>query len=263
MPELKSFDRVAHVYDETRGLPLEIERQIGDGIARTVREVAPEPRLLEVGIGTGRIAVPVAANGVRVTGVDISAAMLALLREKRRDIDVMFAEASLLPLRSASFDASLFVHILHLVPDAEATIRSTLAVVRPGGVMLLAGDDRINTLRDEADAIIARETAALGGAIPHRDDPHDAAWTMFRAVMAEAGATFEDVTLAHWTSVTQARRMLERLARRDYSSSWSITDEILPKLLERVTPQIETLYGGLDRDVSFERSFSVLVARLP
>ena len=100
------------------------------------------PHLLEVGIGTGRIAVPLAERGVRVTGIDISAKMLAILRDKRPDIDVMFAEASRPPLRDASFDGSLFVHILHLVPDPEATIRATMAAVRPGGVMIEAGDDK-------------------------------------------------------------------------------------------------------------------------
>src|SRR6185295_11063968 len=128
MPELKSFDRVAEVYDETRGLPPEAEAAIGAGIARELRDVAAAPRLLEVGIGTGRIAVPLAAEGVRITGIDISPKMLARLREKRGDIDVMLAEASRPPLRARSFDAALFVHILHLVPDAEATLRATMAL---------------------------------------------------------------------------------------------------------------------------------------
>jgi len=128
---LKSFDRVAHCYDDTRGIPPEAARAIGDAIAAMARDVSPSPRLLEVGIGTGRIAVPLAEAGVRVTGIDISPNMLAVLREKRRDIDVLLAEAARPPLRDAAFDAALFVHILHLVPDAEATLRATVRLVDP------------------------------------------------------------------------------------------------------------------------------------
>jgi hypothetical protein len=43
--------------------------------------------------------------------------------------------------------------------------------------------------------------------------------------------------------------MLDRLARKDYSSSWLIPDAALPAVIERVTPQLEKLYGGLDRDI--------------
>ena len=102
MTSLKSFDRVAHCYDETRGLPDEVAREVGDGIAAILRGVSDARRVLECGIGTGRMAVPLAAAGVRVAGIDISAKMLSVLREKRSDIDVMLAEASRPPVRDAS-----------------------------------------------------------------------------------------------------------------------------------------------------------------
>src|SRR4051794_5835122 len=106
---MKSFDRVADIYDETRGLPPDAERQIAAGIARELRTIAPSPRLLEVGIGPGRFGVPPAGEGVRVVGIDISPKMLGPLRAKRSDMDVMLAEAASPPLRDASFDAALFV----------------------------------------------------------------------------------------------------------------------------------------------------------
>lgn len=64
MTELRSFDRVAAIYDETRNLPADVERAVVDGIAGALCAVAPSPRLVEVGVGTGRIAVPLAERGV-------------------------------------------------------------------------------------------------------------------------------------------------------------------------------------------------------
>ncbi len=172
---LKSFDRVAHCYDDTRGMPPEASRAIGDAIAAMARKVSPSPRLLEVGIGTGRIAVPLAEAGVRVTGIDISPNMLGVLREKRRDIDVLLAEAAHPPLREATFDAALFVHILHLVPDAEATLRATARLVHPGGVILFGFDQGRIGQREQADAIIARAVEEIAHVpIPTRD-AHDEA----------------------------------------------------------------------------------------
>src|SRR5579863_4990199 len=76
-----SFDRVAHIYDETRGYPLSVAREI----ARALMAYGPFPpqsSVLEIGIGTGRIALPLLEGGVNITGVDISAGMVARLRAK-------------------------------------------------------------------------------------------------------------------------------------------------------------------------------------
>jgi SAM-dependent methyltransferase len=263
MTSIKSFDRVAHCYDETRGIPDDAARQIGEGIVAIVRDVSGAPTALECGIGTGRIAVPLAEAGVRVTGVDISPKMLAVLREKRNDIDVMLAEASRPPLRDASFDALLFVHILHLVPDAEGTLRATLPLVRPGGVVVHGGDGQSAGRRREADAIIQRAVQDIAGVDIGNDRAHDRARDLFARLLTEAGATLDEITLARWNGRGRGRTMLDRLARKDYSSSWLIPDEALPRVLERVTPELEALYGGLDREFEWGRAFGVTIARLP
>ncbi len=260
---LNSFDRVAHCYDETRGLPPEAARQIGAGIARIVREIALSPRLLEVGVGTGRIAVPLAEAGVRVAGIDISPKMLAVLREKRRDVDVMLAEASHPPLRDAAFDAALFVHILHLVPDAAATLRAVMRLVRPGGVVLFGADGGRVGLRGEADRLIRDAVGDLAGVDIASWDRHAHARALTERMLREAGAGVAVATLARWPEHSRGRTMLDRLARKDYSSSWMIPDGALPAVIEHVTPQLEKLYGGLDRDIEFERTFEVLAGRLP
>jgi SAM-dependent methyltransferase len=263
MPDLKSFDSVAHLYDETRGIPAEVERDIADGILTLLRSVARAPHLLEVGIGTGRIAVPLADRGVRVTGIDISAKMLAILRDKRPDIDVMFAEASRPPLRDASFDGSLFVHILHLVPNPEATIRATMAAVRPGGVMIEAGDDKDASVVAQAHEAIDATVKDLSGVELPGWKPHEHATALFHQAATSAGARVETRTLARWKGSTTGQRFLERLKRRDYSGSWKIPDGIMPQLLERLTPRVAELFGGLDKVVENERSFSMRYARLP
>jgi|CXWL01.1.fsa_nt_gi ubiquinone/menaquinone biosynthesis C-methylase UbiE len=263
MPDLKSFDRVAHLYDETRGIPPEAERQIGDGIAALLRETAAQPRLLEVGIGTGRIAVPLAERGIRVTGIDISTKMLAILRGKRTDIDVMIAEASQPPLRERSFDAALFVHILHLVPDPEATIRATLALMRPGGVMIEAVDDWTENIRSRADALIWATVAELSGVSVQRESDHRRATVIFEDVLRNSGAEVRAATVATWRASVTGQHIIDRLKRRDYSSSWKIPNAVMPQLLERVTPQIAELFGGLETAIESPRSIRMRYARLP
>jgi len=260
---LKSFDRVADVYDATRGLPPDIEQTIAEAIGAELRAVSATPWLLEVGIGTGRMAVPLAASGVHVTGIDISAKMLTLLRAKRRDIGVMLAEASRPPLRPASFDGALLVHILHLVPDARATVEATVPLVRRGGVILHGQDGRAGGLRGDADAIVEAAITEITGLASDLWRQRDEGRRLCEQAVLKAGGTADERTVVSWASNTTGRRMLERLARKDYSSSWRIPDEALPDVLERATAEIDKLFGGLDRKVRFERSFSLFAGRLP
>ena len=261
--ELKSFDRVADVYDATRAMPAEVSTAVADAIAALAREVSAEPRLVEVGIGTGRIAVPLTERGVHVTGIDISAAMLGVLLGKRRDINVMLAESAQPPFPPATFDASLFVHILHLVPDPEATVRATLALVRPGGIAMAGGDDHPRkSIRDTADGIIQSTVRQLSGVEMGGSQPHARGQQTFERVAVDLGAAVETVRVVGWNSSMTARRMLGRLEARDFSSAWKIPAVIMPELLARVRPRLEELFGGFETAVSFERSFSMTVARL-
>jgi SAM-dependent methyltransferase len=264
MAELKPFDRVAEIYDETRGMPADVEARVADGMAAVLRELGPAPRLIEVGIGTGRVAAPLAARGVRVTGADIAPKMLAKAREKRRDIDALLAEAARLPFADGEFDAALFVHVLHLVPDVEATVREALRVVRAGGMLLHGSDDpQRDSVRDRAEIIIRTATArVIGEEVPLWRPYMDGGQTFERAA-TEAGATLERRMLASWTGTTSARKMLGRLARRDFASSWLISDAALPDVLREVEPELDALFGGMDAEHPYPRSFSAVVARLP
>lgn len=261
--ELKSFDRVADVYDATRAMPADVSTSVADAIAALAHDASAEPRLIEVGIGTGRIAVPLAERGVRVTGIDISTAMLSVLLGKRRDIGVVLAEAARPPFPPATFDASLFVHILHLVPDPEATVQATLALVRPGGIALAGGDDHRSSIRDDADGIIQRTVHELSGVEMGGRHHVPSEQQTFQRVARDVGAAVEERRIAAWSSSTTARRMLERLEARDFSSAWKIPEAIMPELLRRVRPPIEALFGSSETPVIYQRSFGVVIARLP
>src|SRR5262245_57760612 len=71
-------DRIAGVYDVFHG-------EIGldtEGAVETLAELAGDGPVLELAIGTGRLALPLAERGLEVHGIDASEAMVAKLREK-------------------------------------------------------------------------------------------------------------------------------------------------------------------------------------
>lgn len=61
---------------------------LAEPVAWALARLAPQPSALELGIGAGRVAVPLARLGVTVTGLDASAQMLRRLEERRGDLPV-------------------------------------------------------------------------------------------------------------------------------------------------------------------------------
>src|SRR2546429_8172356 len=73
-------EHVAARYDESAADMF--EAKVVDPAVDFLAEIAGSGRALELGIGTGRIALPLARRGVPVHGIELSKAMLARLRAK-------------------------------------------------------------------------------------------------------------------------------------------------------------------------------------
>src|SRR5205823_8226603 len=80
MPENQFGERVAARYDETSAEMF--DPAVVDPVVDFLAGLAGRGAALELGIGTGRIALPLARRGVRVCGIDLSEAMVARLRAK-------------------------------------------------------------------------------------------------------------------------------------------------------------------------------------
>ncbi len=81
---LAAADRTAHQYGEAHATVYDRlygQRFVpGDAVAALAAAAGPGGRILELGLGTGRLAIPLAARGVRVDGIEASASMIARLR---------------------------------------------------------------------------------------------------------------------------------------------------------------------------------------
>jgi SAM-dependent methyltransferase len=132
-------DAIADVYDDWYADVSDVE-----GTVAAVAALAAGGPVLELGIGTGRIALPLAAAGVEVHGVDASAAMLERLRSKPGGdaLPTTVADfAERLPEVPGGFAVVLvtFNTFLNLVaPGAqERCLALVRHVLRPGGVLVI------------------------------------------------------------------------------------------------------------------------------
>src|SRR3954447_5913535 len=80
VPDIHFDERIARRYDDDAAHLFEPE--VLDPVVGFLADLAGDGSALELGIGTGRVAIPLSARGVRVHGIDLSPAMVAQLKAK-------------------------------------------------------------------------------------------------------------------------------------------------------------------------------------
>lgn len=142
-----SFDRAAGCYDRTRAMPPELMDRL---IPMIMGEISTAGRCLEIGVGTGRFAIPLARAGIDIFGIDLSRDMLLRLVENAHGAapPVSIADATRLPFKDRSFATALAPHVLHLIPNWREAIAELFRVVRPGGRLLATRGGRRTDWRE-------------------------------------------------------------------------------------------------------------------
>lgn len=244
-------EQLATEYDETRGIGETSMRQLTATLRSELHDAQP---CLEVGVGTGRISLPLHEAGIDVVGIDPSAPMLARLLTKgegRPPFPLLRADALALPFGEARFGSALFCHVLHLIPAWQDAIAETVRILRPGGrllVELVRGRDRTT---EEAE--VRAHFHQVAGVPPHAPlgvrDP-DAVDACFRhlgwrgrelpTVIAERQATL--------------RQMIDQWERGIHSSNRHLAEAERRRAAAATRDWAEARFGTLDRLATRERA---------
>jgi len=139
------FGRIAQVYDLlNRLMSFGLDTYWRRFAARLIA-LGPHQVCLDIGTGTGDLAIAVlraGAPGCRVVGVDFTDEMLAIGRRKiaRRDmtdrIMLLAGDADQLPFGANTFDACCSAFVARNLADLHHSFREMLRVVKPGGKVL-------------------------------------------------------------------------------------------------------------------------------
>jgi ubiquinone/menaquinone biosynthesis C-methylase UbiE len=111
--------------------------------AARLRAWLPEPPadVVDLGCGTGSLSVLVAEAGHRVSGLDLAAPMVAAAEAKARAAGVAAAfrqgDAAAPPYPAGSADVVLSRHVLWALADPDEALRRWVAILRPGGRLVL------------------------------------------------------------------------------------------------------------------------------
>jgi SAM-dependent methyltransferase len=236
-----SFDRAAAYYDETRGLT---DEAVGRQTELLAGELHGRGRTLEIGVGTGQVALPLAQTGIRIVGLDLAEPMLRVLIEKAGGLPfpLVLGDATRLPFADRSFGAGVARWVFHLIASWRMALAEIVRVVGPGGVLLfLLGSygtgpraqiqDRFNELLGLANEPVGLMWGDVG---------------TLDAAMAELGASARSLPTISDVEHQPLSVFLDGIERNRYSWTWRIP----PAELGRVTPEVrawaEQRFGPLD-----------------
>jgi SAM-dependent methyltransferase len=228
------FDQAAGSYDRTRALPAETAEAQTAQLASLLAEVAGP--VLEIGVGTGRIAVPLARTGIQILGVDLSAPMLAQLAAKGSAVAAAMASATRLPVRAHSVGAVIACHVLHLIADWQQAVEEALRVLRPGGLLLAARGRADGSASDLQRRI--RTAAGVPEAATGLDNLDG-----LDQFMRERGAQPRHLPPIPNPSTRTAEQFLRHVRDNTYSWTWAIPEAARLQAVETETAWMAQTLG--------------------
>jgi ubiquinone/menaquinone biosynthesis C-methylase UbiE len=233
------FDRAAHFYDSTRGFPPGIAEQAVSTIVEA-GGLDGSSHLLEIGIGTGRIALPLARYVRQIDGVDLSLPMLERLRSKRAGeaVRVVRGDIMTLPFSAAAFDAVVAVHIFHLVGSPQRALAEAARVLKPGGLLIHAFGSGTHQFRlHDVWADISGRFAGADGSTP---------WAKRTTVAEDHGWRLVRERTFDYRHAHTPRQYIQQVRDRCWSNTWGMSDEALAEGIRRLEAHVSAHYADPD-----------------
>ncbi len=259
--ESLSFDGLTALYDQTRtfdplclGKALDwLEDHFPPTQSRTI---------LEPGIGTGRIALPLMERGYRVTGLDISEEMLSVCAAQSQQsgysdrLRCLRADATRLPFSEREFDLCMAVHLFYFIPEWRRALREMLRVLKPGGVLILlhtgfgAEVPHLNTRYRELAQNQDYDFSVYG--VRSTTEVVDYATSL--------GCTSERIEEQSWKWVARLRQRdaLDYLASRTYSFTKDVPEVVHQNVMDSLRREADAA-GGMDAIIEVPNRISIVV----
>jgi ubiquinone/menaquinone biosynthesis C-methylase UbiE len=258
------YDHIATFYDTTRSLPPAISQQVTDVILQRVA-ATPETRFLEVGIGTGIVALPFVQRGYAYTGIDISSEMMAQIPPKfskpPANLTLIQADASKLEFANAAFDVVLMRHVIHLISDWRSLLSEIRRVLKPGGFYLYCESPwtpHQTEFESQWQTIVTQQP---GYQKPSFENSDRASQERVIEWLQAENAQVERITAAEWYVEETVGDRLAIYETRDHGSCWSVPDAEFPQAMQAFRAWCQQHYGSATAVMSSVGTFSIVAAR--
>ena len=265
-----NYDRAVAYYDETRRFRDGVADRYRIALRRYLQVDAPAP-ILELAVGTGLLGAAFIAAGDDYVGVDISRGMMGRIPPKLSNgAATRLAQADIaraLPFADASFALVHAVRVFHLLDDWHRCIRESRRVLRPGGRLLIVRNAAPDAVAPDPPWAIVQQQwdrilKALGVGDPGIRHGIRRTDEMMMSYLGSLGADTKRVDLLSYREYeVSCRMMVERRARKMFSSDWALPADIHARALTQLRDWLENECPAPDERVAQTMVFRAIVAR--
>jgi SAM-dependent methyltransferase len=253
------YEDQAAGFDERAAIPPEAVESVAAAVAE-IAGLRQGDTLLDIGVGTGMLSLPLIRQPIRYVGFDLSPAMLAVFREKlekaRLHAELRVADANgRWPAEDGSVAAIFSARALHHV-DVDHAAAEIERVLRPEGGWLILG--MVRRPNDSVKPAFRRQMGKFLEEEGYGSRSHDIhAEALFPALEAIGGERATPRVVARWK---------RRQAPLDWFTAWQgkkglaghdIPEEVKKRVLVRLRTWAEELHGNLEIPLDQEQYFEL------
>ena len=240
-----NYSRNASVYDKRH---LDIPPKVIFDVLETA-EAEPNMAMLDMAAGTGRVSVPFAEAGLRVTSTDIADKMLAQIALKTdRSIETMVAPAHDLPFEDGQFPLVVMARAMYLIENWQAALTEMARVLSPTGHFIHEwGSGEPGTTIVRLRERLRERLLEMGVEQifhPGARTEADVAAHLIMLGFTERGAVKTDLGVQ-----MTLQGFIDKIANRECSYLWGASVEIGEQAVAELTKWAAAEFGPLDQPV--------------
>ena len=243
---------MAYKYNQTRNLPQAVMSDILKSLCSEIPHIN-EMNIIDIGVGTGRFAIPLSSIVKSIVGIDISQKMLNILMSNNtsKNLTTICTDAENIMVSNDSFDMAFAVSVFHLIPNWKRVLDEIERVLKVNGLFIVGRTEYIGFegvqyeyIRHKILRKYNKDAQEKGLQFDQQINEFNNRWKLVKKI-----------TAATWENSYIPLEILRGFEERLWSETWNISDVEFDDVNEEMRKEIQSSGIELNRKYLYRCSF--------